>query len=478
MPDIVNFGGNVRFTPRHFYEPRTEDEVLAILDRHAHDRIRVVGSRHSWSEACVSLDVLVDLKHFNQVALNDSGEGNVRATAGGGCRIDRLLDEIQSRSDTTMPTLGLVTEQTIAGAISTATHGSGRHSLSHYVDEIRVAAYDAATGKARVYTWSGGEELRAARCAVGCLGIILSVTFRCVPKYLVSDRLQRCRDLADALAGEQEYPLQQFYLVPWQWGWYAQRRKVVAGGRRSRFAGLYRRYWFLGIDIGYHLQVKLLAAVLRSRRMIHFFYRRILPPIMLKNVTVVDHSDRALTMEHELFRHMEIEIFVAGRHLSDAADFVRDVLCAFDSPRAELPEKTRQALQKIGMEDALAALRGTFTQHYVVTFRKVLPDDALIAMTADAEEPGYAISLITYVEPRDPFRALGGFLLTSMIRLYGARPHWGKYCPLTQAEGAALYPQLEDFRRIARSVDPQGVFQNEFVGRVLGFTCPADASSP
>jgi hypothetical protein len=135
------------------------------------------------------------------------------------------------------------------------------------------------------------------------------------------------------------------------------------------------------------------------------------------------------------------------------------------------------------MEDALAALRGTFTQHYVVTFRRVLPDDALIAMTAAApasggDVPWYAISFITYAEPRDAFCGLAKFLLSSMIRLYGARPHWGKYCPLTQAEAEALYPRLETFREIARGVDPEGVFQNEFVGRVLGFKRSADASSP
>jgi FAD/FMN-containing dehydrogenase len=372
----------------------------------------------------------------------------------------------------------LITEQTIAGAISTATHGSGRHSLSHYMQEIRTAAYDAETGKARIHVWTSGDELRAARCAVGCLGIILSVTFRCVPKYLVSDRLERCRNLDKVLAGEQDYPLQQFYLVPWLWDWFAQRRKTAVDEPRSRYADLYRRYWYLGIDVGYHLFIKLLVTVLRSPRLVRFFYRWLMAPAILKNVTVVDHSDRALIMEHELFRHLEIEIFVPARHLREAADFVRDVLRAFDSPRAILSGTTEKALHRIGMQDALVALRGTFTQHYVVTFRRVLPDDALIAMTADSVEPWYAISFITYAEPRDAFRGMAKFLLETMVRLYGARPHWGKYCPLTVADGQALYPRLEDFRRIARRVDPQGVFQNEFVGRVLGFKRPADASSP
>ena len=148
---ITNFGGNIRFVPRYRYAPTTEAEVLDLLDRHAGGRVRVVGALHSWSPAVVTEDALIDLRHFNRVAIEQGPEGKVWVTAGGGCRIKHLLRELHARSGATVPTLGLVTEQTIAGAISTGTHGSGRPSLSHYMDEIRVAAYDADTGKARIY---------------------------------------------------------------------------------------------------------------------------------------------------------------------------------------------------------------------------------------------------------------------------------------------------------------------------------------
>src|SRR5579863_9985749 len=130
--EVVNFGGNVRFTPRQFYLPQTEDDVLRILDRHAHEQIRAVGSRHAWSEAIVSPDVIIDLGHFDRVEISEPVPGEIWATAGGGCQIKHLLAQLHARSAATLPSLGLITEQTIAGAISTATHGSGRQSLSHY----------------------------------------------------------------------------------------------------------------------------------------------------------------------------------------------------------------------------------------------------------------------------------------------------------------------------------------------------------
>src|SRR6266851_1051184 len=172
---ITNFGGNVRFTPRHLYAPATEAEVLEILDRHARGKVRVIGALHSWSPAIVSENALVDLRHFDSVLVQRGTDDAVWATVGGGCRIKHLLRKLHDLADATLPSLGLITEQTIAGAISTATHGSGRHSLSHYMAEIRAAAFDPQTGQARVFVWNDGPALWAARCALGCMGIILSV---------------------------------------------------------------------------------------------------------------------------------------------------------------------------------------------------------------------------------------------------------------------------------------------------------------
>ena len=134
---ITNFGGNIRFTPRYLYTPTSEAEVLTILDQHAHGKIRVIGALHSWSPAVVCDDAIVDMRHFDSVELHRGADGEMHAIVGGGCRIKHLLDKLHRLGDVTMPTLGLITEQAIAGAISTATHGSGSHSLSHFIAEMR-----------------------------------------------------------------------------------------------------------------------------------------------------------------------------------------------------------------------------------------------------------------------------------------------------------------------------------------------------
>lgn len=460
---ITNFGGNIRFAPRHRYTPRTEAEVLDILDRHARGTVRVVGARHAWSPAIVSDDALLDLRHFRSVRVERVADNSVSVVVGGGCRLKHLLGELHRQNDHTLPSLGLITEQAVAGAISTGTHGSGKHSLSHYVTELRVAAFDPDTGKAKVYVWGEGDpELPAARCALGCVGVILSVRFRCVPRYDVEEVMQPCDTLEEVLAEEGRYPLQQFYLVPHRWTYFAQRRVATAELRpRGLKAKLFRLWWFLGIDVAIHLIIKSLASVVRWPGLTRWFFRRVLPKLVLKNVTVVDRAELMLVMEHELFRHLEIELFVPAKHLKAATEFVRATLATCsgsDTDLSPIPDDLR---------DDLLRHRGTFTHHYPVTFRRVLPDDTLLSATAGATEPWYAISFITYVEPREPFLRMADFLARGMAELFDARAHWGKYFPLGPEDVAKSFPRLPEFRALCDRVDPHGVFRNAFVRRVL-----------
>jgi FAD/FMN-containing dehydrogenase len=494
-PRVANFGRNVTSRPQFVLVPRSEEEVLQILAEHRGRRIRAIGRLHSWSGAVECDEVLVDLRHLRHVRVSFDSQGPL-AEVGAGCQIKRLLAEL-ARHGLTMRTLGLVTEQTIAGATATGTHGSGRHSLSHYLERVRLAHYDAATGRPVIRVIEGGRELAAARCSLGCLGIVLSVAFRPRPAYRIEEWMAIEDNLDSVLAAEAQAPLTQFYFVPWLWKFLVQHRREhqpeaparkspgehqehvsplrfgrVSGWSRGWSAWLYRWYWFLVIDVGFHLILRFLVQVLSSGRLVQAFYRHAAMATVIHHWHVVDDSAAMLVMEHELFRHIEIEVFVKRSDLAQALVFLRELMEHGAGNSGALAVQTRRRLEELGLGAELEALAGAYVHHYVVCVRRVLPDDTLLSMTAGDDEPRYALSLISYALPRtrDSFFRFAGVAARGMAAQYGARPHWGKVMPLDADAIESLYPRLAEFRAVWRQLDPNGLFANRWCAERLGLT--------
>ena len=467
-----NFGRNQVFQPSAAYTPADEREVLQILDRHRGQRIRAIGRLHSWSDAVLNNGVLLDLRRLNDIRLQPDGDQFV-ATVGAGCQIKRLLKELD-RDGVTLHSLGLITEQTIAGAISTGTHGSGRHSMSHYVVGVRLARYDTSTGRAFIEELSSGEQLHAARCSLGSLGIILSVKFRCRAQYNVEEHFTESRRLSDVLDAETPFPLQQFYLIPWRWSYFSQHRRED-DRPRSRLASLYRLYWLGVMDYGMHLLLLSLKRVLRSRRLIRLAFRHIIPAFLIRNWKVTDRSSSMLVMKHEAFRHIEIELFVPRDQLVAALGFAQEVIKVAGGRKLTLSADNQRRIEELGMQEDLVGLRDQYFHHYPICVRRVLPDDTLISMTSGAEDDWYALSFISYAGParRAGFSLFANFMARSMSQLFHARPHWGKVCPLEANELTSLYPKFDAFRTVCNTLDPQGVFQNDWTVALLEADGPA-----
>ena len=79
---IQNFGGNVSFAPRHLASPNDEKELLQLLKLHRGESVRVVASRHAWSDGIVTDGVSISVEHFNQVRINHDKQS---VTVGAGC---------------------------------------------------------------------------------------------------------------------------------------------------------------------------------------------------------------------------------------------------------------------------------------------------------------------------------------------------------------------------------------------------------
>ena len=465
----TNFGGNQTWESR-CYQPATDAEVLEILDKHSDGQVRAFGSKHSWSEIAVCTDVSLDMTKFDGVRpYEKDGEKFVRV--GAGCRLQALLDRLHATSARTLPTLGVIKRQTISGAISTGTHGSGMQSLSHFVAGARLAAYDSDTGKAKVFEYSDGEELRAVRCGLGCTGVILSVDLLTVPKYKVEERVARETRLEPVLGRYKDYPLTQFALVPYAWEYLLFERRPLAASRTSLAeygkALLFRVYNTVWVDVLFHLGVK--ASVVAGSRVVKASLR-LTPKLLIKGVRRVDDAERVLTMGHHYFRHEEMEIFVAQSRLAEAVDVLRYATEVFAGEASSPTGQIKGKLEAHNLYEELLGYRGSYVQHYPFSIRRLLPEDALVSMGSSMNEPLYSISVFTYCKPhaRLEYYEFCDWLARCMHALFGARLHWGKHFPLNARHVASAYPALEAFKRICRRTDPLGAFSNAYTARVLG----------
>ncbi|KAA5545448.1 FAD-binding protein [Roseiconus nitratireducens] len=473
----TNFGRNLTLSPTHQFTPKNERELLELLNRFPDQSFRVVGRMHSWSRVLEADDVLLDLRQFDFVQPEQQGQ-SYSVRVGAGCQIKRLLSELQRQRGWTLPSVGFITEQTVAGAIATGTHGSGRHSLSHYVQSVRVARFDPSSGRAFIEEIDSGDRLRAARCSLGCLGIITSVQMQCRPAYRVEEQFRSYDHLEEVIEAESQWPLQQFYLVPWRWTLMAQHRRETESANSS-LRHVYWWYRFLVFDLLMHFAILAMAKWFDLRGLVRWMYRAVIPNLVVQNWSVVGPAAKQLVMEHELFRHVEIEIFVRQDRLQPAVEFLKETLVAAGAPGNRSTTVAGDTPARAG---TLHEIEGQYCHHYPICIRKVLADDTLISMASDTaprEVPAddrvgpspawYAITLTNYQRHgrRIGFERVASYLAKEMARRFDARPHWGKLCPLPMKECQRLYKQLQAFGDICRSMDPQGRFQNRWTTLLL-----------
>jgi hypothetical protein len=261
-----------------------------------------------------------------------------------------------------------------------------------------------------------------------------------------------------------------FMWIPYAWRWIAFERRpigeAVVGPLRRLKALVMRGYNVVGQDVTFHLLLLLNLSL--GAWAVKGFLRRS-PRVILRSIERIDDAEHVLTLGHHYFRHEEMELFVAEPRLQDAAEIIHCIIEVFASSRGLVPENVRRRLGEIGLEDEPLLKPGRYVHHYPVIFRRVLPDDTFVSMSASMAGPIYSISFFTYDPPgkREPFYDLCSAIARILRSRVDARPHWGKHFPFGFAEVAPLYPQMEAFRELCNRNDPNGVFRNAYAKHVL-----------
>jgi FAD-linked oxidoreductase len=425
-----NWAGNQTAAPHHVLTPRSADEVAAAV-RFAADQglaVRMAGSGHSFTPAAVTDGVLLLPGGLTRIRSVDAGAGLVTVEAG--CPL-RVLNETLLSHGLALANLGDIQEQTVAGAIQTGTHGTGRDTGSI---AAQVAGLELVLADGTVVTCSADERpelLSAAAVGLGALSILTAATFRVVPAFLLEAREQPMRwdevtRRLDELTTENEHF--EFYWFPHTGICLTKRNNTSPGPARPLAPA---RKWlddeFLSNTV-FGLANRLGHRVPAAIRPVNRLAARALGPR-----TYTDASHRVYTSPRRV-RFKEQEYAVGREHLPAA----------------------------------LAGLRELFrTRDWRISFPievRVSPADDLWLSTAHGRSSGYIACHVFHASPHEPYFRDVEAMLTEL----GGRPHWGKLHTRDAAYLSAVYPKFADFAALRDKLDPGRRFANAYTRQVLG----------
>jgi L-gulono-1,4-lactone dehydrogenase len=428
----VNWAGTATATPVAIAHPASTEEVSVVV-LEARERgltVKAVGSGHSFTPVAVTDGVLVQLDRLRGIVSADVPSGIVRVRAG--TPLHQLNDALAAVG-LAMPNLGDIDRQTISGALGTGTHGTGARfrGLADAVRGVRIVLADGS-----VHDCDAAHEpdlFEAARVSLGALGIITEVTLQCVPAFLLQAREDpgtlsgTLADLDSLVDGTDHF---EFYWFPHTDRVLTKRntRLPVEAGE-DPLPGW--RSW-LDDDLLSNRVFEVVNRVSTAR------------PAWVPRINRI--TSRVLSSRE--FTTASHRVFASQRN-------VRFREMEYAVPRSAAPDLL-VALKALTDQDGLAL-------PFPVEVRFTGADDVWMS-TAHGRESAYiAVHQYHRMEHRPYFDAF-----ESMARDVGGRPHWGKLHGRSRADLQPAYPRFDDFVAVRDRVDPERMFANGYLARVLG----------
>jgi FAD-linked oxidoreductase len=419
-----NWSGSVKCSPIEVMRPQNIEELTKIVkesgrsDRH----LRVAGSGHSFTPIAQSSDILLSLEDMQGIESIDAERETVTVLGG---TVLKNLGEMLFEHGLAQENLGDIDVQSISGAISTGTHGTGMRfgTLS-----TQVVGFTLVTASGEILECSVEREpevFKAAQVSLGTLGVIAKVTLRVVPTKRLHYLVQR-KELADCLAHLEQYKQENnhFELLwfPYTGGVQAKfLNETSEPVSKSTFWGNFNKlvlenyvYWLLS----------------ESCRLFPSLCKTVcnISAQSIATIDEVNYSHRLFTTPR-MVRFQEMEYNIPAEH---AVAVINEI---------------KECIQ-----------RHQFRVHFPLECRFVHSDDIWLSPAYGRESAYIAVHMYHGMPYRSYF-----YYIEEIFKRYQGRPHWGKMHTRTAGELAELYPHWHDFRRVRAALDPQGVFLNSYL---------------
>jgi len=424
QPQWRNWAGNLSAQPQAIKWPTSEDEVVDLV-RNSSGGIRPVGSGHSWTGLVPTGDTIVSLDRLS--GLVDHDPATLQAEVLGGTKlfaygplVEEVGQAIRNMSD--------INYQTMAGAISTSTHGTGRTlgCMSDFVVGLQLV-----TPAGEVIECSADKNpdlFDAARSGLGALGIITRLRFQNREKHRLHQQtwlqdLDETLEDIDRLADDN----QQMELFPFP----NSNRTLVVTTNEADPA------------LPDHIHDD--------------------PNALLQLREVFEKISKVPLIDEFLFnKGLDFEISETEHRVGPSYQVLAHIRAIpFMEMEYTVPaEKGVECLREVMATIEKKAPHICFPLEY----RYIKADDTMIGMFSGQD--GTAISVHQFADDpnwRDYLAAI-----EPVFWKYGGRPHWGKWHSLGYRQLSGLYPDLKKFRSIQEEIDPQGRMLNKHLRHVLG----------
>ncbi len=426
-----NWAGNQRCVPVAVHQPTSTEQVAALVAAAAAagQRVKVIGGGHSFTDTAMTDGHLLSLDSMNRV-FDVGGPSGCDVRVQAGIRLYELNERLAERG-LAMPNLGDIDRQSIAGATSTATHGTG---AAHGNLATRIVGMELVTGDGSVVRCDESTDpdlLRVARVGLGALGIVTEVTLRCVPAFNLH-AVETIEPLADLLADFRDVMHStdhvEFFWMPGGRRCQVKRNTRTEDPAQPQSKAAYVRDKWIGENLAFGL-------VCRTGRRFPS-----LAPRVAKLVTssagereLIDRSDRIFASPRKV-KFLEMEYGVPLDAVPDAIERINALV-------GRLPVKPL----------------------FPIEVRISAPDDIPLS-TGFGRTSGW---IAVHQYQGTPYEAYFQGV-EAIMNDYDGRPHWGKMHYQSAATLAHRYPDWDVFQAARARLDPDGRFANPYLDRVLG----------
>ncbi len=423
MYTVSNWSKSVVYTPAVYLRPETEEAFISAVKEAAAQgkKIRVIGTGHSFTRLCETSDILISLDHYKGIVSVDRGRKEVTVRAG-----TKIYEfgELAHALGLAQENLGDIDRQSLAGSISTGTHGTGIDfgNISTQITRIRMV-----NGLGEIVTCSEEENkdlFHAARISLGGLGIILELTFRLTDAYKLEFRSEK-EDIYDVLGRYDEINRAtrnfEFYWFPHTHTVQTKYSDVSEKEAVDNKLGL----WFDNI-----LENHLFNAISWPTR--HFPG---LSATVAKVSAALSGTSAKVNWSHKVYALPRTVLFNEME---------------YNVPYEAFPEVKKEVLRVFKQKN--------FDVHFPTENRFVKGDDIWLSPAYQRKSAYIAFHVYKGNPYETYFRTMEDICLH-----YDGRPHWGKMHTLKSDALAARYPRWGDFIRIREAQDPEGVFMTPYM---------------